>query len=165
MQSGDKKETGITLIEVLIALLVISIGLLGMAGLQLRAMTLNQSAYHRLQAVNLAADISDRIYVNALQADLDLYTVSLNDTQNAAAVSNANEVAELDMLSWQASLGKLPDGLLSIENGVVTTSPIKTYQITICWLDKAQTAAQVPECGNRGFQSFIQLKAVSRTRV
>jgi len=48
----NRLHKGSTLIEVLITMLVVSIGLLGMASLQLRAMTLNHAALQRLHAIN-----------------------------------------------------------------------------------------------------------------
>ncbi|TVQ74653.1 MAG: type IV pilus modification protein PilV, partial [Oceanospirillales bacterium] len=58
------KQNGVSLIEILIALVVLSIGLLGMAALQTRTLSLNHSAYQRTQAVNLSYDIVDRMRSN-----------------------------------------------------------------------------------------------------
>ena len=59
------KNAGFTLIEVLIAMLVLAVGLLGLAGLQATSLRNNQSAYNRSQATQLAYDIADRMRANS----------------------------------------------------------------------------------------------------
>lgn len=54
-----KRQAGVTLIEVMVALLVFAIGLLGVAALQGLSLQGGQSAYHRTQATNLAYEVSD----------------------------------------------------------------------------------------------------------
>lgn len=63
-QRGPKQDRGFTLIEVLVALLVLSIGLLGLAALQTTSLQLNTSSYQRTQATLLAYDIIDRMRAN-----------------------------------------------------------------------------------------------------
>ena len=60
----NKLSTGFTLLEILIAMLIISIGLLGVATLQIRGQQFNQVSYFRTQATFLAYDLMDRIRIN-----------------------------------------------------------------------------------------------------
>ena len=62
------RNQGFTLVEALIALLVLSIGLLGVAALQLIALQNNNNAMFRSQATYLAYDIADRMRANRDQA-------------------------------------------------------------------------------------------------
>ena len=55
------KSRGFTLLEVLIALLVFSLGLLGLAGLMIMSVKTNHSAYLRTQATFLAESMADRM--------------------------------------------------------------------------------------------------------
>lgn len=59
-----KKSRGVSLIEVLVAVLVLSIGLLGLAALQGSSLQAGQSAYHRTQATNIAYEIADFARLN-----------------------------------------------------------------------------------------------------
>jgi len=63
-QSSRRSSEGFTLLEVLIAVVVLSIGLLGLAGLQTTGLRNNQDAYARTQAATLANDMADRIRSN-----------------------------------------------------------------------------------------------------
>lgn len=62
------KSRGVTLIEVLVAVLVLSIGLLGLAALQGFSLQAGQSAYHRTQATNLAYEIAEFARLNRSEA-------------------------------------------------------------------------------------------------
>lgn len=64
-QRRPRHQAGATLIEVLVAVLILSIGLLGIAGLQARALQNNQSAFERSQAVMLSYFMLDAMRANA----------------------------------------------------------------------------------------------------
>ncbi len=63
MKGSRARNTGFTLIEVLVTMIIMAIGLLGLAGLQLAAMKSNYSAYQRTQAVIAAYDLIDRFRI------------------------------------------------------------------------------------------------------
>ena len=60
----SSRQRGFTLLEVLIAVVILSIGLLGLAGLQAAGLRNNQHSYFRSQSVLLASDIADRMRAN-----------------------------------------------------------------------------------------------------
>jgi len=132
-----QKMTGFTLFEVLIAVLVLSIGLLGLASLQVEGLKNNNSAYMRSQASILAYDLADRIRANPGPN----YA-----TTTAAAVSgcttvtgcNTDEMAANDLFEWQAAIASaLPSG-----SGTVTRdSSGSVYTITISWDDDRSGSA------------------------
>lgn len=62
----NKKQSGITLIEVLITILVLAIGLLGMAALQLKTLNVSQESYSRSQAVILVENVADKMRANSV---------------------------------------------------------------------------------------------------
>ena len=95
------KNTGFTLIEVLIAMLVLAVGLLGLAGLQATSLKNNQSAYNRSQATQLAYDIADRMrsnpsvggnfYLTAFSCDFSCCNLcNPTDTPCTACATTAN---------------------------------------------------------------------------
>ncbi|NNH87471.1 type IV pilus modification protein PilV [Acinetobacter terrae] len=71
-----KKQKGTGLIEVLVALLLIALGILGFSALQLRAMDAANEAADRTFAINIARDLAERIRVN--KTELEQYKVSIN---------------------------------------------------------------------------------------
>ena len=69
MRTHIKSMHGASLIEVLVAMVILAIGMLGLAGLQLSSMNNNQSAFYRSQATFLANDKLDRVRVNKAAID------------------------------------------------------------------------------------------------
>jgi type IV pilus assembly protein PilV len=108
------RHRGFTLIEALVALVVLSIGLLGVAALQLTALRNNSSASFRTQATYLAYDIADRMRANRDRALAGNYDVTYANTPTGAAL------ADRDVIAWKTMLtATLPSGDGSIQtNGV-----------------------------------------------
>ncbi|AYO55816.1 type IV pilus modification protein PilV [Acinetobacter wuhouensis] len=73
-----KKQKGVGLIEVLVALLLLAIGVLGFSLLQLRAMDATQEATERTASMNIARDLAERIRINRTQ--LAEYKKAINGT-------------------------------------------------------------------------------------
>lgn len=123
---------GMTLVEILVALLVLSIGMLGFAALQTTSLRFNTSAYYRTQATALAYDLSDRMRANR-QAALDgAYTVAFQDPPPAcnAIAQGVGSVAEQDLAAWRNAMAcRIPESTGSVvPNGNEVT-------VTVRWND------------------------------
>jgi type IV pilus assembly protein PilV len=107
---------GFTLLEVLVSVLVLSIGLLGLASLQVAGMQNNHSAYLRTQATLLAYDMADRMRANVTGVTNLKYSHSDPDgTVQANCLTTtgctSTEMAGHDIYEWYQSLGnQLPGG-------------------------------------------------------
>ena len=101
-------QRGFTLLEVLIAVVVLSIGLLGVAGLQAFGLRNNQDAYMRSQATILAMDIAERMRANMAGVQAGAYdqgTANENNGCNDAATGcSATELAQHDLYQWRSAL-------------------------------------------------------------
>lgn len=121
-----RSARGLTLIEILVAVLVVSVGLLGLAGLQAGALQQNHAAYTRTQVSNLAADIVDRMRANRESAEAGDYNLALDD-----AAPTGSTVAANDLLAWRNLIGDvLPRG-----TGSVAVGADDDVTVRICWLD------------------------------
>jgi type IV pilus assembly protein PilV len=145
---------GFTLIEVLIAVLVLGIGLLGVAGLQSVALSMNQGSYVRTQATVLARDISDRMRTNrqaATDAAYDMSGGASASEQTACETTsgcNPSALAGHDLYRWNQSVAAtLPNGeahvcIDSTPDGTGTpAAPAcdgsgENYAVKIWWYDK-----------------------------
>ncbi len=58
------QQTGVGLIEILVALLILAIGVLGFVALQYRAIEASSEGENRIQAINIARDVAEKIRVN-----------------------------------------------------------------------------------------------------
>ncbi|MGH8413443.1 MAG: type IV pilus modification protein PilV [Gammaproteobacteria bacterium] len=140
---------GFSLLEVLIALVILSVGLLGVAGLMSTTLKSNDSAYMRTQATALAYNMLDRMRANVPATDGLVYNVSM---PAAAATGNtmacttgscdSNALATYDMGQWEYDLGhNLPEGRGSIASAAFNGDVAVT--VTVLWNDsRAQSALQ-----------------------
>lgn len=113
--SFPKQAKGLTLIETLIALLVLAVGLIGLAWLQASGLRNNHSAYLRTQATVLAHDVTDRMRANRTAALGGNYNIAIG-----AAPSGAG-VPFVDLTSWKNALAQsLPagDGSIAVNGNV-----------------------------------------------
>lgn len=116
-------SSGFTLLEVLISILVLAVGLLGLAGLQVVSLKQGQSAYNRSVATQLATDMGDRMRGNMNGVLANAYNRTGINTDYAAAVANctnttgcvAADLAKNDAYEWQ----QLVKTLLPSGEGIV----------------------------------------------
>jgi type IV pilus assembly protein PilV len=121
---------GFTFVEALVALLVLSIGLLGVAALQLTSLRSNYSASLRSQATLLAYDMVDRMRANRTRALTGAYDLDFDDEPDDE--STVLDVA--DLVRWKANLAStLPAGNGSIDRTV--TGGVTTFTVTVQWDD------------------------------
>lgn len=153
-----KKNNGFTLIEVLVAVVVLAVGLLGLAALQTTTLSNNQSAYFRSMATQFAYDISDRMRSNEAGVTAGNYNNgAAADANNHCTTNNcsAAQMAGVDLLEWNTTLRQLPGGvgivcLDATPNDVVATAAApacsntgSVYAVKIWWDDtKSGNASQ-----------------------
>jgi type IV pilus assembly protein PilV len=131
-------QAGLSLIEVLIALLIVTVGLLGMAGLQAMSLKNNSSAYHRTQANALAYDILDAMRSNRDTAINGGYTLTFSGKDEQCDPSNSDTLAKNDLTNWCSSLWQLlPSGV----GAVNCASEVCTA--TVRWNDLRDTGGDV----------------------
>ncbi len=154
------KQKGVSLLEVLISVLVISVGLLGLGGLQLYALKGSNDAHFRTTASLLAADLGDRIRINPEGVALGKYVLTESDSTSicndkpdgtsikrctGANTCSATELASFDLFQIACgvkngsnqSLGMknlLPSATLSINCGTASCNSGIEHIITFKWV-------------------------------
>jgi len=167
-----KSEQGFTLIEVLVAVLVFSFGLLGIAGMMTISVRNNHNGYLRSQANFLAENMMDRMRANptalwggaydGLAADAGAADCTMTGSPPSTGTPcNYTQLAVYDMESWARSLAQyLPNGqgtITCVANSALSTLinsasapsiwfPAPPYDgvctITIQWQESDQTSNQ-----------------------
>ena len=112
-------QRGVTLIESLVALVVIALGILGILGVQMRTLTDTQTGVRRAQAIRLIEDMGERMKVNPnALANINAYVTAFADTPtlpNCASGCNAAQLAAYDVAVWKRIVREnLPTGQASI---------------------------------------------------
>ena len=160
-------DRGFTMLEVLISLLIISIGMLGLASLQALSLKNGQSAYYRSVATQLAYDLSDRMRGNITGVLGNGYNRTGINTDYATAVAAcgttagcvAASLAQNDAYEWQQLVAALlpggegivcmdsqpNDGTSGLNHGCDGTIPANPnerplHAVKIWWLDDRSAA-------------------------
>lgn len=112
------RQSGSSLIEVMVALIVLGVGLLGLVTLQARSVQYDQQAYLYSQATFLAIDIVERVKANPTAKNS--YLINFGESRTAAtdcssSACSATQLANWDMAQWLATLtSALPQGQAQI---------------------------------------------------
>ena len=144
------KNIGFTLLEVLIAMLVLGVGLLGLAGLQATGLRNNQSAYNRSLATELAYDLADRMRANvAGKATYGAGAAAQNTSCLTTAGCTPTQMAQNDLYEWNLAVTTLlPSGASTIAVAA------GMYTITITWDDNRDG---VVDANDPRFTTSLQL--------
>lgn len=131
-----RQESGFTLLEVLVAVLVLSIGLLGLAGLQTQGLRNNHSALLRSQATAYAYDAIERMRGNRDQAILGTgsaynttFTASVTPV-NCSSSCTSSQMARYDLANWKAEVARLPAG-----QGQIAIDANDKATVSVRWAD------------------------------
>lgn len=135
LYSSPTAQAGFSLLEVLIAMAIMAVGLLGLAGLQAQGLKNNQSAYFRSQAALFAYDMVDRLRADRVAAIAGSYNLTM-----AAAAPNGTSLVDTERAGWLGQLAVLPIGDGSID---VTSAGVAT--VTVQWNDSRATGGSSTE--------------------
>jgi type IV pilus assembly protein PilV len=158
VRAGARRgEAGLSMVEVLLAVLIVAIGLMGIAGLFVEGLQNGHGALLRTQAVNLVSDMQERIRANPLAGDAyDCARYSSGPTSLGCAPSGpasagvsctAREQAEDDLAEWQKAVRR---ALPSVKPGSCAanvlyaagdaTRPAR-YQVSVSWQQRDEPLA------------------------
>lgn len=148
------RQQGFTLLEVLVAIVVISLGLLGLAGLQVVSLNNNQTAYYRSIATQQAYDMADRVRANLAGVKANEY----NNLDNSIptdpdCVTNActpAQMADADHAQWNINNQRLlPGGFGTVCSAALPcpllpapapanndVGPDGAYRIAVAWTER-----------------------------
>ncbi|ASD66423.1 type IV pilus modification protein PilV [Pseudoalteromonas piscicida] len=159
------KQHGFTLLEVLIAFMILSFGLLGAVALQAKAKQASFDSMQRAAAVELASDIIHRIRANDAANITTLYDVDFTSTENVQANTtcytqrcNAATLAKTDIANWRQAI-RARENTGSLDNAVVCINPTSVagntsgvnVQVIVTWRGRqAMTALADNPAGGCG---------------
>lgn len=144
---------GFTLVEVLVTMVILSVGLLGVAALHTASLRNNLDSALRSQASLLAADIADRMRGNREAALAGNYDIAIGATRTVVAGS---PLVDRDVKAWKDLLAQtLPNG----DGAIARTGDVVT--ITVQWgerLRQGETAVVAGDTSNTlAFQTRTQI--------
>jgi type IV pilus assembly protein PilV len=126
------RQRGFSLVEVLIALIILSVGMLGIAGLYVQSMQAGRTSMFRHHAVTLAGDVADRIRANPRAGAAYTGLGGNNNCVGGGVDCNEAEMAANDIFVWdQQATDSLPNGDITVLFDDTVVPPL--YTITVAW--------------------------------
>lgn len=146
-----RKPRGFSMIEVLVAMVILAVGILGVASLQGSSLRFTHNAQLRSQATTIAQDMVERLRTNRdfALASNENYQVNIGATASGEILDctsnncSAIELAEFDKDQWLESIENLPKG----KGSVTVDSNTRAATILVMW-DNDRTGASGTACGN-----------------
>lgn len=132
-------QTGFSMIEVLVAILIVSVGLMGMALLQSMALKYSQSSNYRTQAVNLSSNLLEQVRAN--RAEASSYVGTFTATAGTCASTGNGMVAATFINEWRCQMHKQ----LGAGAKAVVSRSNNQIEVQITWADswwEAQSSRQ-----------------------
>lgn len=141
-----RRTAGFSLLEVLIALMILSVGLLGLAGLQAFSVQNTHHAYLRTQAVLAAYDMADRMRANIKGVQAGSYdgATSASPPSDPGCITSAggcgpSQLAAHDIRHWSMDVLTcgtcLPSGA-----GAVANNGDGTFNVNVSWSEREKNS-------------------------
>lgn len=137
-------QRGISLIESLVAIVVLALGIMGLAGVQTRMLVESRSANYRAIAVGLIDDLNNRMLLNRTAALADNYALAWDASATAArdcvgSVCDGAQMAQSDLNLWRATLAAaLPAGSANV---FLSSTDPRQIGIAVAWAANEGKAA------------------------
>lgn len=133
-----RRQRGMSLIEIMVALVLLSFGLMGMLGLKMAGLKHTGHANARAAASIHATDILDRMRANPVRAAAGAYTLALED----AAPSAPADVAQVDLVQWRRGIAaNLPGG----SGSVSAVAADGSVRVVLQWEERREADPQAKE--------------------
>lgn len=186
MVASRARAQGFSLIEILVTMLIVTVGLLGLVGLQARATVAEFESYQRSQAIILAYSMAERMRMN--HANMGSFKSLTSQTTgfpyfgtagaNSATVNcTATDRASIDLCAWNSELlgtsetkagsniGAVVEGrgCISYDESTVLAGAPDTgvFTVTVVWKGSTGTVAPSVNCANGLYGDETRRRAVS----
>ncbi len=139
MNNHSSKQKGFSLLEVVVSVFIISVGVIGIAGLQLTTSVYAESSLHRSQAASLAREIVERMRQNLDEAKAGGYDFSTLPSKTRSCKGNskncsAAQLRDYDEKVWAARVTSLlPGGDAAISTGADNSTDPVQIVVTLQW--------------------------------
>ena len=170
--AAPAKYRGTSMLEILVTILILAIGMLGLAALQGQAHTSELESYQRAQALVLLQDLSSRMEGNINNAASYVTTAIGTGVTDSSDCAGLGTRAATDLCEWSKALkgsseiiggGTTKQGAMINGRGCVATTATNIYLVSVVWQGLNPTAIPFTTCGQNSYDSEATRRAVTMT--
>jgi type IV pilus assembly protein PilV len=170
--AAPAQSCGTSMLEILITILILSVGMLGLAALQGKAHTSELESYQRGQALVLLQDINSRMEGNMSDAANYVTAGVGTGATDAADCTTLATRAAIDLCEWSKALkgssetkggSTIKQGAMIDGRGCVAATGTNVYLLSVVWQGLDATAAPATACGKNLYDSEATRRAVTMT--
>ncbi len=168
------RQSGTSMVEVLVSIVIVVLGLLGLAGLQSHAALAQAEAFQRAQAIVLLQDMTDRINANRNYAEAFVTATELG-TGLTIEDCTAKTGAEREKCEWSNALlgasesaGGVKVGAMTDARGCITRTVAakpQEYEVAVVWQGVTPSKAPGTTCGQTRYGSDERFRRALVTTV
>lgn len=165
MKSSDclKRQQGVSLLESLVAILVMALGVLGILGIQMRTLTDTQTGVRRAQAIKLIEDLSERIRTNPDGlGNLGAYTSGWATNPAVATCGGSGcdpaQLAARDLYVWKANVQNtlpLGDAAIFLSSAETTAGDRRQLGVMIGWRENERVRENDTTADTSAFKAIF----------
>ncbi len=157
-------QSGLSLIESLVSLLVLALGILGLAGVQTRLLVETRTANYRATAIGLIDDLTNRIALNRTASLAGNYNLAWAAAATAAqncvtATCNGAQLAQSDLNQWRAAVARLLPG--SDASVFVSANDIRQIGIAVSWTSNESSKAALGSAADVAYNAPFSVTAAN----
>ncbi|MDP6673863.1 MAG: type IV pilus modification protein PilV [Gammaproteobacteria bacterium] len=145
IRTRNSQQTGFTLVEAMVSLVVLAVGMLGVAAMYIESLRSGHMSVSYTNAVTLAADMADRIRANSLGINGYIGAGAGNGTAggnnncvNGPLNCTPAQLAADDLFWWYEDIKNLMPVNRAASVAVVNVPPLDQYTITLTWPERGQ---------------------------
>ena len=148
MRRSHSAQSGLSMVEILVTLTIVAFGLLGLLGLQARALTFQKDSFNRKSAAEMVTQLAERMRANHLGFTSGAYDLNfsagapdpvlINECATITACT-LGEVATRDLNQWTAELRRR----IPLSAAYIDFDPADTrmVEVTVAWPEPTQAGA------------------------
>lgn len=159
-----RAQSGLSLIESLVAIVVMALGILGILGLQMRTLADTQTGVRRAQAIRLIEDISERMKVNPnAMLSINEFTSAYSEKGSDLTASDCNSTsctsaqqAKYDLKQWKTTVEQtLPGGQASVflAPGETVDANRRQLGVIIAWRENERVGTKTDDIDASKFRA------------
>lgn len=167
--AGPARSRGTSMLEILVTILILAVGMLGLAALQGQAHKSELESYQRGQALVLLQDISSRMDSNITNAAGYVTGALGTGATDAATCTSLTTRAAIDLCEWSKALKGSSESKSGVTQGamidgrgcVATTAVADSYIVSVVWQGLNKTSVPATTCGQNSYDSEATRRAVT----